>query len=296
MIKNFIDKNHYEYLEEASLRKYNTYRVDALAKYVVFPHNKEEFASLILALDKEKYKYIVLGNGSNVIFNTTYYDGVVILLTKLNSCSICDGNITVGAGYSLQKLAIDTASRGLVGLEFATGIPGLVGASIAMNAGAYKSEISSVVESVLVLNPNYEFVLMHHDDLDFSYRNSFFKENKGYYIVEATLKVEHGNPAEILERVSKRRVKRIESQPLDMPSAGSVFRNPPSMFAGELIEKVGLKGYAINGAMVSEKHANFIVNKGNARGEDIVRLIHMIQDKVQEEFGVLLVLEQIIVN
>lgn len=296
MIKNFIDKNHYEYLEEASLKRYNTYRVDTLAKYIVFPHDKEEFVALVRELDLRGEKYIVLGNGSNVIFNTTYYDGVVILFHRMNHCFIDDGRIVVDAGYSLQKLALDTASQGLVGLEFATGIPGFVGASVAMNAGAYKCDIASVVESVLVLNPNYEFVVMHHDDLDFSYRNSFFKNNKGYYIVEVTLKLERGNQAEILEKISKRRVKRIETQPLDMPSAGSVFRNPPSMFAGEMIENVGLKGYVLNGAMVSEKHANFIVNKGNARGEDIVKLIHKIQNEVKNHYGVLLVLEQIIVN
>lgn len=296
MIKNFIEKNNYEYISEASLKRYNTYRIDIKCKYLVFPKTKEQFIELLKELSTAKEKYLVLGNGSNIILNTTYYDGVVILLNKLNKMIIDDLTVEVEAGYSLQKLALETSSLGLEGLEFATGIPGMVGASIAMNAGAYKSDIASVVETVTVVNPNNEIVTMHHDDLNFSYRTSFFKENKGYYIISATLKLKQGNKEEILEKISKRRVKRIETQPLDMPSAGSVFRNPEGMYAGELIEKIGLKGYNLNGAMVSEKHANFIVNKGNASGKDIVKLIQKIKEEVKKEFNVDLILEQIIVD
>ena len=296
MIKNFIEKNNYEYIGEASLKRYNTYRVDIKCKYLIFPKTKEEFVELLKELKKEKEKYLVLGNGSNIILNTDYYDGVVIILSKLNKMKIDDLTVEVEAGYSLQKLALETSSLGLEGLEFATGIPGMLGASIAMNAGAYKSDIASVVETVTVVNPDNEIVTMRHDDLNFSYRNSFFKENKGYYIVSATLKLTKGKKEEILEKISKRRVKRIETQPLDMPSAGSVFRNPEGMYAGELIEKIGLKGYKLNGAMVSEKHANFIVNKDNASGKDIVKLIQKIKDEVKKEFDVDLILEQIIVD
>lgn len=296
MIKNFIEKNNYEYMKEASLKRYNTYRIDIKCKYLVFPKTKEQFIELLKELSTAKEKYLVLGNGSNIILNTTYYDGVVILLNKLNKMTIDDLTVEVEAGYSLQKLALETSSLGLEGLEFATGIPGMVGASIAMNAGAYKNDIASVVETVTVVNPNNEIVTMHHDDLNFSYRTSFFKENKGYYIISATLKLKQGNKEEILEKISKRRVKRIETQPLDMPSAGSVFRNPEGMYAGELIEKIGLKGYNLNGAMVSEKHANFIVNKGNASGKDIVKLIQKIKEEVKKEFNVDLIVEQIIVD
>ena len=296
MIKNFIEKNNYEYEENSSLKRYNTYHVDATCKYLIFPKTTEEFINLLKELDKEKIKYLVLGNGSNVILNFTNYDGAVIILKKLNKLTIDDVSIEVEAGYSLQKLALETSSLGLKGLEFACGIPGMVGASIAMNAGAYKNDIGTIVESVKVVNKDYELVTMMHDDLDFSYRNSFFKENKGYYIVSATLKLEKGNKEEILEKISKRRVKRIETQPLDMPSAGSVFRNPEGMYAGELIEKIGLKGYKINGAMISEKHANFIVNNGGASGKDIVKLIEKVKQEVKKEFEVDLVLEQMIVD
>ncbi len=296
MIKNFIEKCGMEYYSDCSLKKYNTYRLDLKCKYLVMPQDVEEFVLLLKEIQNLEMKYLVLGNGSNVIFEVDYYDGVVILLNHLNEVVIDDDVVEVGAGYSLQRLAVETVNLGLEGLEFATGIPGLVGASIAMNAGAYKSSLSEVVEKVVVVNPQFEVVTMTKEELVFSYRDSFFKENIGYYIVGATLRLQRGSKEELLEKVSKRRVKRLETQPLDMPSAGSVFRNPEGMHAGELIEKCGLKGYEIHGAVVSEKHANFIVNAGGARGRDIVKLVHKVQDEVQKEFGVELILEQIIVN
>lgn len=296
MIKNFIEKKHLEYYEDANLKRYNTYRLDAKCKYLIFPKDKEELRDLLKYLAEEQEKYIVLGNGSNIILKNNYYDGVIILLNKLNKMTINDEFIEVEAGYSLQKLALETSSLGLEGLEFATGIPGLMGASIAMNAGAYKSSLSEVVENVTVINPDFEFVTMSNSDLNFEYRSSLFKEEKNYTIVSAQLKLRHGNKDEILEKISKRRVKRIETQPLDMPSAGSVFRNPPQMHAGELIEKCGLKGYNINGAEVSTKHANFIVNTGGATGQDIIVLIEKIEKQIQETFDVKLILEQIIVD
>ena len=294
MIKNFIKKHNLEYYEDISLKRYNTYRIDSKCKYLIFPKNKEELKELLQYLSTTEEKYIILGNGSNIILKETYYNGVVILLTKLNK--LTDNTIEVEAGYSLQKLALESCSIGLTGLEFACGIPGHIGASIAMNAGAYNSSLSEIVETVEVINPNFEFVNMTKQDLDFEYRSSMFKKNKNYIIVSAVLKLEKGNKEEILEKISKRRVKRIETQPLDMPSAGSVFRNPPNMHAGELIEKCGLKGYNINGAEVSEKHANFIVNTKNATGRDIIKLIEKVKQEVKKEFNIDLILEQIIVD
>lgn len=296
MIKNFIEKNNIEYYEDASLKKYNTYRIDAKCKYLVLPKDKEEFKLLIKYLNEVEFKYIVLGNGSNIILSFDYYDGVVILLNKLNELKISGESIEVGAGYSLQKLALETSNLGLEGLEFATGIPGLVGASIAMNAGAYNNSLSEVVTSVLVLNKNLEFVTMTNKEMKFSYRDSFFKQNKDYYIVSANINLRQGEKQEILERVSKRRVKRLETQPLDMPSAGSVFRNPEGMHAGALIENCGLKGFSIGGAQISEKHANFIINTGNATGKEIIQLINRTKEDVKEKYNIELILEQIVIE
>ena len=296
MIKNFIEKKEFEYYMDASLKKYNTYRVDCKCKYLVIPKDKEEFRDLVKYLKLHDEKFLVLGNGSNVIFAFDYYDGVVILLHKLNELKIEGESIEVGAGYSLQRLAIDTSNLGLEGLEFATGIPGLMGASVAMNAGAYNSERASVVTSVVVLNPDFEFVVMEGKELDFGYRDSFFKHHEGYYVVSVSLKLVQGNKQEIMERISKRRVRRLMSQPLDMPSAGSVFRNPEGMHAGALIENVGLKGFSIGGAEVSEKHANFIVNRGGATGREIVQLITRVKEDIKNEYHIDLILEQIIVE
>lgn len=296
MIKNFIKEQNIEIQENANLKKYNTYRLETIAKYLVFPKTKEELRILLKYLITNGEKYIVLGNGSNIIFKNDYYDGVVILLSYLNKITINDTKIEVEAGYSLQKLALDTCNKGLTGLEFACGIPGCIGASIAMNAGAYNNSLSEVVESVEVINDKFEIITMTNEEMNFSYRDSFFKKNKNYTIISATLKLEHGNTDEILELINNRRMKRLESQPLEMPSAGSVFRNPEGMHAGALIEKANLKGYKINGAQVSTKHANFIVNAGKAKGIDIVNLIEKVKNDVKKKFECDLVLEQIIVD
>lgn len=296
MIKNFIEKHNIEYYEEANLKRYNTYRLETICKYLIFPSTKEELRDLLKYLTKKEEKYIVLGNGSNVIFKDNYYNGAVIILTKLNKITIDDDIIEVEAGYSLQKLAIETCGLGLEGLEFACGIPGHIGASIAMNAGAYKSSLADIVETVEVINEDFEFITMKKDELKFEYRDSIFKKEKKYIIVSAVLKLNRGSKEEILEKISKRRVKRIETQPLDMPSAGSVFRNPKDLHAGALIEECGLKGYNINGAEISNKHANFIVNAGGATGKDIIKLITKIQTDVKEKFAVDLIPEQIIVD
>ena len=296
MIKNFIKNLKIEFYEDISLKKYNTYRLDTIAKYLVFPDNKDNLRELLKFLVKEGIKHVVLGNGSNVIFAYDYYDGVVILLNKFDKIEILDNVIKVDAGYSLPKLAIEVSKMGLEGLEFAAAIPGLVGASVAMNAGAYNSSMDDVVENVLVLDPEFNFVELTKAELDFGYRSSLLKKNKGYIIISTVMKLEYGNSEELIEKINNRRVKRVQSQPLDMPSAGSVFRNPDGMYAGELIEKCGLKGIRIGGAMVSLKHANFIVNCGNAHGNDIILLINKIKDTVKIKFGVELVLEQMIID
>lgn len=296
MIKNFIKENNYEYYEEANLKMHNTYRLDTVCKYLIFPKSIEELINLLKVIKEDNYKYLVLGNGSNIIFKNTYYDGIIIKLDRLNHLKVNDNIVEVEAGYSLLKLSLDMALKGLSGLEFASGIPGLVGASTAMNAGAYKSDIGEILIDVKVINPNLELITMTKEQLEFKYRDSYIKKNKDYIIVSTKFKLEKTNNNEILELISKRRVRRLETQPLEYPSAGSVFRNPEGMHAGELIEKCGLKGYTIGGATVSEKHANFIVNTNDATGKDIINLINLIKDKVYEKFNVELILEQIIIE
>lgn len=296
MIKNFFNHNNIEYLENVSLKKYNTYRIDTICKYLTFPKDKEELIKIIKELNKQAIKYYILGNGSNIIFSMDYYDGVIIKLSKLNKITYNDNIVTAEAGCPLIKLAMDTIEKSLSGLTFATGIPGEVGASTAMNAGAYNSDMSEVVKEAEVLLPNYEIITMSNKELEYSYRDSIIKKHPQMIVLSTTFELTKGNKSEMITQIEERKKKRIASQPLNMPNAGSVFRNPEKMYAGELIEKSNLKGHNINGAEVSTKHANFIVNTGNASGKDIILLINTIKKEIKEKYDIELKLEQIIVE
>lgn len=278
-----------------SLKKLTSYKLEGITKQLIYPENIDELKEIIIDLKNENLKYKVIGGGSNLIFNGNY-NGVLIKLDYFNKIEFDDTNIVVGAGYSLQKLAIKSCKLGLSGLEFATGIPGTIGGACFNNSGAYNSDMGYIVTYVKVLTPNLEIKTLYNKDLDYHYRTSFFKKNPGYIILEAKLKLKKGNKKEIFEIVSDRRKRRLESQPLDYPSAGSVFRNPEGNYAGKLIEDIGFKGKREGGAKVSTKHANFIINTGRAKGSDIIKLINKIQNKVKEEYGIDLILEQEIVE
>lgn len=299
-MKNIISeiKKHKigDYLENIPMSKYTTYRVGGEAALIVYPNDASKVIQLIEILRENNIKYKVLGNGSNVIFSDDFYDGVIIKLDSLNQLKIDDTVIKVGAGYNLMKLAYKMSQMGLSGLEFATGIPGAVGGAIYMNAGAYKSDMGYITSSIKVITPDLEIKELFNKDLDFHYRNSFLQHNKDYICVEATLVLKHGDVKEITTLIEERKQKRLMTQPLEYPSAGSVFRNPANDFAGRLIEESGMKGYSIGGALVSPKHANFIVNYNRATASDIKNLITKVRDEVKKQQGVELFVEQEFVN
>lgn len=278
-----------------NLLKYNTYKVNAITKYMAFPENEKDLIRLISYLKENKIKYKILGGGANLIFENDY-DGVLIKLDHFDKLTIDDTKIKVGAGYNLIKLALKTSKLGLTGMEFATGIPGTVGGAIFNNAGAYKSDMGYIVESIMVLTPNLEIKKMYNKELKFHYRTSFLKENPGYICLSANIVLKHGKKEEILNVIEDRKQRRFMTQPLEYPSAGSVFRNPEGNYAGKLIEDIGYKGKRLGGAKVSEKHANFIINENNATGKDIVKLIDEIKTKVNEQYNIDLILEQEIVK
>ncbi|MDO4394729.1 MAG: UDP-N-acetylmuramate dehydrogenase [Mycoplasmatota bacterium] len=297
MIKNFFDEHNINYKEEISLKNYNTYKINTNAKFLVYPSNEKELILILKKLKEDKIKYFILGNGSNIIFSMDYYDGVIIKLDNLNQVEYYDDTVTVGAGCLLNKIALETVKKGYSGLIFATGIPGTVGASTAMNAGAYNSDMSNVVKSVKVLNENNEIITLNNKDLMYTYRDSYLKSHKNLIVLSTTFKLtKDENIEDMKKQIEERCQKRIATQPLNEPNAGSVFRNPDNMYAGELIEKSNLKGYNINGAEISTKHANFIVNKGGATGKDIIELIKKVQKEIKEKYNVDLKLEQIIVE
>ncbi len=293
MIENFI--NNYEYYKNISLKRYNTYNLESYADYLIFPTNEEELINLLQFLKENKIKYIILGEGSNIILAKPNYD-VVIKLDRMNNIEIKDNIVVAGAGVSLIKLANLCMNNNLDGLSFAGGIPGLVGASTAMNAGAYNEDMSMIVKEAKVITPDMEIKTLTNKELEFAYRDSFLKKNKDYICTEVTFKMNYKDKKEIKEIMNNRRERRITSQPVNMPTAGSVFRNPVGLSAGKLIEDAGLKGYVYGGAKVSEKHANFIVNEGTATYEDIIMLIDYIKDRIKILYNIDLILEQEIIR
>lgn len=278
----------------ASLKNYNTYKVEATCDYLVEVETIEGLIELLKYIKNNNLEYMMLGAGSNVIL-CEHFKGVVIKLSGLDYVNINDDKVVVGAGAMMGKLAMETVNKSLTGLEWAINIPGTVGGSIVGNAGAYNSEMFDNLISLKALDKNLEIIEMKKEDFTYQYRHTNIK-NLSLIVLEGTFKLEVGNMEESKMIIKDRAMRRMASQPLDMPSAGSVFRNPDGDFAGRLIEAVGLKGKKIGGAQVSNKHANFIVNAGNATSNDIKNLIELIREEVKEKFDIDLVLEQEIIN
>ena len=280
--------------EHATLRHLNTYHIGGTTKLLLSPNSISDLISVLKILKEENVKYFVLGNGSNVVLNDREYDGAIIRLNKLCGIEIHPElqMAYAEAGAMLPKLVTESINKSLTGLEFAAGIPGTVGGSIYGNAGAYNACILDYVTSVTVLDENLEIKTIEHEEITYSYRTSMFKENKKYIILGAKFFLKEGEKQSSLDIIEDRRNRRVASQPLEYPSAGSVFRNPEGDFAGRLIESCNLKGFSIGGAEVSEKHANFIINKGNATSKDVYKLINHVHKTVLEKTNVDLVIEQ----
>lgn len=292
IIEDIKNLNIGKVLENIDIKEYTTYHIGGKALGMVFPNDVYCLIKLLEYLKSNNIKYKVIGRGSNLIFSSEPYNGILIKLDKFDNLKIKGNEITVGAGFQLIKLATRLSRIGYSGIEFATGIPGSVGGAVFMNAGAYKSDMGYIVKSVKVLTPDLRVKELTNYDMHFHYRTSFIQKNPEYICLEATLILSKGNADEIMQLIADRKKRRVESQPLEYPSAGSVFRNPEGDYAGRLIEEIGYKGKKIGGAMVSEKHANFIINYDNATGEDVKQLIKEIKDKVKEKYNIELKVEQ----
>lgn len=283
-------------VEKVPLKEHTTYKVGGVASCFIYPENVKQLITLLKYAKENNIKHKVLGNGSNTLFSDNKYEGIIIKLDKFDYVEVKKTIIVVGAGYNLMKLAQLAARKSLAGLEFASGIPGTIGGAVYMNAGAYKSDMGYIVKRVKVLTPDYRVITMTNKELDFHYRSSFFQKNKDYICLEATLGLAKGKKEELYEVNRERKKRRLESQPLEYPSAGSVFRNPEGLFAGKLIEDLGLKGLTKGGAQISTKHANFIINIGNAKAKDIKELIDFTKEAVLDRYNVELKCEQEFVN
>lgn len=279
-------------IEDVNMKKYNTFRLETKAKYMCFPSSILELQELLTLIKKNKLKFFVLGNGSNVVL-PEYYDGVIIKLEKFNNSKFISENILyVESGYMLNKLANEVTNMGFKGLDFAVGIPGTVGGSIYGNAGCYGSSMSEILIAATVFDGK-KIITMSNEDFKFGYRTSILKEkHKNYIILSCQLRVSMGDREELLNQVKERMAKRMASQDLTHPSNGSVFRNPEGLIAGKLIDDMGMKGTRIGDAMVSYKHANFIINDGKATSTDVVKLIKKVKREVKKHYNIDLVLEQ----
>ena len=283
--------------ENVSISKYTTYRVGGICRVMAYPADVSELIKLLKLLKSRNIKYKILGNGSNLLFSDKEYDGFLIKLNSFDTLTFLGNNkVKVGAGYSLIKLSLMAAKKGLTGLEFASGIPGTVGGAVFMNAGAYKYDMGYVVETVKVLTPNLEIINLENKEMNFHYRSSFLQTHRDYVCLEVILKLNVGKREAIEDVIRERRERRVASQPLEYPSAGSVFRNPEGGFAGQLIEESGLKGMTKGGAMISDKHANFVINYKDATSSDIKYLIDLAHDTVLEKYNVDMKIEQEFVN
>lgn len=274
------------------LAEFSTLRVGGPAEVLLVAEAVEQLARLLPWLQKHDIPWRLIGGGSNILVADRGIRGAVIMLGRgfsdltLGRTSEETTLVRAGAACPLTKLVSFCAAEGLSGAEFATGIPGSVGGAVVMNAGAWGREISEIIHRVTVLKPTGVIEEMNCLQCGFSYRQ--WGGDKGDVVVAAEFQLKPGNTKEIKITCNKFRRLRLEKQPLNLPSAGSFFKNPPKEAAGRLIEQAGLKGCKIGGAMVSEQHANFIVNTGNATARDVFELFQRVRTEVMNKFNILL--------
>lgn len=279
-------------LEHEPMSNHTTYKIGGRVDYYVYPDSELALVQLIRVLKEENIPYYVLGRGSNLLFHDSDFHGAIINLDKtLNNYYFePDGTLCAQAGCSIINLAIEAMKHSFTGLEFASGIPGSLGGCLFMNAGAYKSDLAAVLEQVCVLKDD-NLVWIDKEDLDYSYRHSTFQKHRDLTIVAGRLKLESADQDSIRQLMNSRHQRRVDSQPLDKPCAGSVFRNPKQMPAWKVIDGLGLRGMQIGGAKISEKHSNFIVNEGSATAEDVHALIEHIKELAMEKYGIEMITE-----
>jgi len=271
------------------LKKHTTLKIGGPADYFFEPADKQDVINLILYHYEHNLPYFVLGKGSNILVGDKGIRGSVIAIRDTLSYMHIEGEyVTAGAGYNLPRLVLDVIEQGLEGIENLGGIPGTVGGAVIMNAGAYQREIFDVITRVECIRAG-KHVHLKPEDIEFKYRYTNLTDS---VILEITLKLKKALDIEEIKQKRKTLLeKRNQSQPLNKPNAGSIFKNPPNDYAGRLIEACHLKGLQIGGAMVSPKHANFLINEDNATASDMMSLIQKVKTCVFEKFNIALELE-----
>lgn len=275
-----------EALKDEPMNKHTSFKIGGTADTYIKVDTLSKLSAILKECKESDIKYTLLGNGSNVLVSDDGIRGVVIRLAgDFRQITLVDETtIFCGAGATLAYLCKFALNCGLTGLEFAWGIPGSVGGAVFMNAGAYDGEMKNVVHSVSHISPDGKIGRLEKDELEFGYRTSAYRKND-MILTGVTLKLEKGNVDDIRNKMDDFMNRRTSKQPLEFPSAGSVFKRPEGNFAGALIQQCGLKGKSVGGAQVSEKHAGFIINKSNATANDVKNLVKEIQTTVAEQTG-----------
>lgn len=277
--------------ENIPLSKMTTLRIGGVARYVVYPENTLSLQGVMNKLNQNHIPYKVIGKGSNLLCSDEPFNGVIIRLDRYLCNAYFDNeHLVAEAGCSIIALSYEAMKNELSGLEFASGIPGTVGGVTFMNAGAYKSSMADVIDSVSVYRDG-KIEWIQNADCGFSYRTSIFQKHPDWIILAVKMTLQKGNQKEIRELMDSRRERRMNSQPLDKHSAGSIFRNPEEIPAWKLIEGAGFRGKRIGDAVVSEKHVNFIVNENHASAKDFITLVTEVQKTVKDKYDIDLYME-----
>lgn len=277
-------------LYDEPLSRYTSFRIGGPADCMLFPKDVEDLKAVLRLASKEKIPYVILGGGNNTLVRDGGIRGIVLNLEETLQDLLAEGEeVKAGAGVRLSRLLALCSKLGLSGLEPLTGVPGTVGGAVWGNAGAFGGTISDRLTRLRVVTRDGQELTLERENLDFSYRRSSLPE--GSVVVEAAFTLARGDPQEIRRKIAQLLIQRNRSQPVELRSAGSVFKNPPGDYAGRLVEEVGLKGYRIGDAQVSPKHGNFIVNLGRATAKDVLALVQLVKDRVREKKGVELDLE-----
>ena len=275
-------------LFEEPMKSHTTFRIGGPAEVFIMPKSVEQVQMAVKICQEEKIPYFILGNGSNLLVSDRGYRGVIIQMDRnMGEIQVEGTEIQAAAGALLSSVAVAARRESLTGFEFAGGIPGTLGGAVVMNAGAYGGEIKDVLKEVTVMDGDGKIFTLPASELEMGYRTSIIK-TAGYLVLSAKITLSRGKEEEIKARTRELSEMRTQKQPLDYPSAGSTFKRPEGYFAGKLIMDSGLRGYSVGGAMVSEKHCGFVINKGNATAEDVVSLMKHVTEVVQEKYGVTL--------
>ncbi len=281
--KDIVGENNV--LINEPMKNHTYFKVGGPADILVIPHSIEEATAIIKECKEAEEPYYLIGNGSNLLVKDGGIRGVVIKLAALDTIEVQGDSIVAECGAQLSDISEKALEHSLKGFEFACGIPGSIGGAVFMNAGAYDGEMVHVVDKAIVLDKEGNLKELKNGELELGYRTSAIMKY-GYFVVKVHISLMKGDAEKIKGRIDELTTRRKEKQPLEYPSAGSTFKRPDGYFASKLIQDLGLKGYSIGGAAVSEKHSGFIINKNNATAKDVLQLIEYVQKAVKDKFNV----------